>query len=256
MKNIFLSLTLLTLTFINFLNIYAQTPADELFSEANTLYQNAEFEQAIDKYEKIIDNKIISAELYYNLGGSYYKLGNIGKSILNYERALRLNPNDEDILFNLNVAKLSAIDKIDALPKMFFTKYWHSFKIIFDSNTWSWVSILFIWIFGFSLSLFIISQNASIRKYSFLASFLTLFLFIVSFISGMTNLDSEENRNSAIIMTASTYAKSSPDETSTDLFILHEGTKVEISDKVSEWLNIRLEDGNKGWVKKENLEKI
>jgi tetratricopeptide (TPR) repeat protein len=255
-KNIFLLLTLLTFTFVNFLKINAQTPTDQLFSEANSLYQSGEFEQAIEKYEKITDNNIISAELFYNLGGSYYKLGNIGKSILNYERALKMSPNDEDILFNLNVAKLSAIDKIDALPKMFFTEYWHSFKTIVNSNVWSWISILFIWIFGFSLSLFIISQSANLRKYSFLASFVTLFLFIISFISGITNLDTEENRNSAIIMNASTYAKSSPEEISTDLFILHEGTKVEISDEVAGWLNIRLGDGNKGWVKKESLERI
>ncbi len=238
------------------LYLQAQTPADQLFARANELYQSGEFEMAVSQYEKIEENNISSAELYYNLGGAYYKLGNIGKSILNYERALKLMPNDEDIIFNLSIAKLSAIDKIEAIPELFFSSYWSSFKIIFDSNTWGWFSILFIWIFGISLSMFIISHNSLVRKYSFLLSIFSIILFALSFLSGRTNLHSEENKTSAIVMSPSAYIKSSPDQTSTDLFILHEGTKVEISDKVAGWVNIRLEDGNKGWVKQESLERI
>ncbi|MDC1068349.1 tetratricopeptide repeat protein [Candidatus Kapabacteria bacterium] len=235
--------------FILSLYLVSASEADIEFSNANNLYKSGNFAEAIDSYIKIKDNGYQSPELYYNLANSYYKLDEIGLSILYYEKALKIHPNDEDILFNLNIAKLKTVDKIDNLPEIFIVKYWKQLVNTATSNTWSYISITIFFIFIISIAIFIFSNSSFYKKLFFAAGLVLLITSVLLSVASFQKLQIERDENSAIIVSPSVYVKSAPSESSTDLLILHEGTKINITTKDGEWRKFSLSDGTEGWVK-------
>lgn len=246
----YISVALLTLT------SFAVNAQQAVIDSANTLYTNGNYAASADKYESILSSGNESAELYYNLGNAYFKEGKLAKSILNYERSLLLDSSDEDAVFNLGLARQQVVDKIEVIDQ-FFVKRWHqSLQNMFSSDHWSIISIAaFIGVIMFAF-LFFFSQSSEIKKTSF---FVGIVLVVVSG-TGMNMAFAQKTllteRNSAIILSGSVTVKSSPDSSGTELFILHEGTKVSVTDQVGEWREIKLQDGNEGWIEVSNLEVI
>ncbi len=232
------------------------TPAEEQFKQANDLYQKGEYDKASAIYEEIIDQGYSNAEVYYNLGNAYYKLDKVPDAIINYERARRLNPDDEDIDFNLNIANLKIVDKIKPVPKFFLTEWLIGIRDLWGSRTWAIFAVIFVWVAAIFLSGFILIWSPSVKKLMFSLAIISVILATFSFVFGWQSSEIEKTHDHAIIFPSSVYVKSSPDENGNDLFILHEGTKVQIMDKVGDWNKIKLADGNVGWLLAETVEVI
>lgn len=245
---------LLIISLITALNI-AASPVDSL-KAANKAYAANEYEKAAEMYESILDSGYESAALYYNMGNAWFKNNNIPKAILNYERAKLLAPNNEDIQFNLELANQFVIDKIEPLPQPFFVNWGKQLINIFSSNQWAIISIA-AFVFTLVLALvYLLSRRVVLRKIAFGVSVFFLIVAIATFSFSAKQKNRVANSNHAIIFNPTVTVKASPDEGGTDLFVIHEGLKVEIEQKLNNWVEIKIEDGNSGWVKNEVLEEI
>ncbi len=233
----------------------AQVPSN-LFQQGNEYYKRAVYDSAILKFEEILSSNLESSEVYYNLGNAYFKKKKYSKAILNYERCLKLAPGDEDARFNNSVANLFVVDKIVPLPKIFYREWMDSIRIILSEKGWSVVSIVLIWTISVLAFLFVISRSIFLRKVFFYFSMIFLIAFSFVFLLAKTQADASRSESEGIVFEASVYVKSSPDEKGVDLFILHEGVKVTVLDKVGEWKKVRLLNGNEGWVKSDAFQTI
>jgi len=229
---------------------------DSLCTLANKFYTEGKYSEAITNYEAIIALGKMSAELYYNLGNAYFKLNDIAHAILYFERAYLLNPSDDDIAFNLDLARAYTTDKIEAIPDFFVVKWFMSISNIFSSNAWAFLAISFFVLTLLLLVIYQFSGKYLIKKNAFISSWIALLLFIVSLSFSISQKNRIINSNHAIITTSAISVKSSPSDNSNDLFILHAGTKIETLRNVGEWCEIRIADGNKGWVPKSAFERI
>jgi len=233
----------------------AQDP-EQVFGTANALYQEARYEEARDQYESILANGFESAALYLNLGNTYVRLGHMGKAILYYERGLRLEPDDEDLLYNRNIAGMMTVDKIEAVPRLFLWDNWDALKGWFSPEGifWTtWVVYCFVFI---ALSAVVLAGTFGLRRAAFLTAVGGTVLFVILLLIGIDRYSDLTRTDSAIIMPEIVAVKNSPDSRDTDAFILHRGTKVTITDSIAEWLKVRLADGKVGWVPAETLETI
>lgn len=224
--------------------------------EAADAYTKEDYKKAALIYQTLADSVGVSPELYYNLGNSYYKLKDYPKAILNYERALLMLPGDEDIRTNLEMARANITDKIDTLDKSFISVWFESVINIASSNAWALFAIITFLIFLIGIFTYIFTKNITIRKVGFFGAVLMLILSLFANIAAYKQRDKIENRNHAIIMAPSITVKSSPADSGTDLFILHEGTKVKVTDKVGDWSEIKIDDGNSGWIPSSKMEII
>jgi tetratricopeptide (TPR) repeat protein len=220
----------------------------ELFEKGNLAFTSKYYEQSIECYEKIISNGYESSGLYYNLGSAYYKQKDYPSAILYFEKALKLDPGDEDINHNLKVANTKIVDKIEDIPEFFMVRWWKFLRNIFAFNTWAIMGIAFLVIalslFGFYLFSTILKR----RKLAFWTSLLFFLFMILSFLCAQSQYSSATSVKDAIIFTPSVTAKSSPDINSTDLFVIHEGTKVRVTDVIGDWSEIKIANGSIGWV--------
>lgn len=225
-------------------------------SAGDSAYIKEDYATAAQIYEGLLSDGE-SADVYYNLGNSYYKLGEIAKSILNYERALLLQPGNGDIRANLEVARAKAIDKVELVPEIFFISWVKSLINIMSVDAWAWWGIVSFLFFIVALYLFIFSKQVVLKKIGFTASIVLLMITVCANIFASEQKEHLVNRTSAIVMNPSVTVRSTPSESGTSLFILHEGRKVSIKDKsMREWTEISLEDGKVGWVPVSSIEVI
>jgi tetratricopeptide (TPR) repeat protein len=229
---------------------------DELLMQANQFYANKQFDQAIPLYESLLSQYGPSFTVYYNLGNAYYKKGELAKAILQYERALRIKPGDQDTRFNLQVCQARTVDKIDTVGVFLVTRWFRSLGNMLSSNHWAWISLIsFTLLIGFLFAYFF-SRTAWLKKTGFYVSILLLILTILSLVYASNKYHEMVHPDQAILMEPTVTVKSSPDEMGTDLFTLHEGTKVTLRNEVGSWKEIELQDGNVGWVPASSLEII
>jgi tetratricopeptide (TPR) repeat protein len=228
----------------------------DLLQKANQHYAKDEFKQAIDVYNQILMTNMESPEVYFNLGNAYYKNKQYTLSILNYERAKLLSPDDEDIAFNLQVANQKVVDSIQELPGIFIIRWWNSLVNSQTTDTWAVISIISFITFLVMLGFYFFARTSEVKRITFWAGgFLILFsMFSWSFAAQQKNR--LVNHTFAIVMQPTVTVKSSPSEKGTNLFVIHEGLKVKITDKLGDWVEIRLADGNKGWLLTESVERI
>lgn len=228
----------------------ADTPESVLTKqEADSLYDKGLYAEAADAYEAIIANNGVSADLYYNLGNAYYKLDEIARSILNYERALLLNQGDEDIRANLALARGKTVDKVTPPSEMFFVSWWRDFANMVSVDTWAVVAVVSFVLLLLGVATYLFVEQIIVRKIGFYSAALFLLLTIVFNLAAMFQRDSIMNRTTAIIMQPVVSVKSSPNDAGTDLFLIHTGSKVEIlDDTMTDWAKIKLEEGKEGWV--------
>ena len=226
---------------------FAQTP-EQVFDRANQLYQQTRFAEAKDAYESILHNGLVSGELYYNLANTYYKLGNIGMAILNYERARRLMPNDDDVNHNLQLANLLITDRIEPTPRLFIWDYWDGMKAAFSLNVITWIAYgLFVLLFG-SLSLVVATRTYRLRRFGLFGAGASLLVLVLCITLWVGKFGEMTRSNTAVVTARITTVKNSPDAKSSDAFVLHSGVKVTITDSVNEWVKVRLADGKVGWM--------
>lgn len=229
---------------------------DNLFDSANKLYMGQQYEKAAKSYEDLIKLGHSSAEVFYNLGNSYYKTGEFTKAILNYERAKKLKPSDEDILFNIAIANQKTIDKIEQAPKVFYERWWDAYVASSTSGTRSLIGVALIWLATMVGAVYIFTKNYSVKKLTFFSTFILLFAGLFFLIVASNQNSYTQNHKEAIIIPDNVYVKSSPDDKSTNLFMLHTGTKIELKDELQGWKKIRIPNGNEGWLKEQSLEVI
>ncbi len=226
----------------------------DLLKQGNEHYLNGEYELSVESYRSIVDSGYASAELYFNLGNACYKSHNITMALVNYERAHILNPKDAEIQHNLEVAREFVVDRIEVLPEFFLWKAWVGFVKSFDADIWAIMSLA---AFILALVLFLVyffSGRMEVRKITFWTGVLFAFLFLSTFLFAAQQNRLITKHNQALILTPSVAIKSSPDENSgTDLFLLHEGTKVTVEDELGDWREVVLSDGNRGWLKESDL---
>jgi tetratricopeptide (TPR) repeat protein len=255
MKIIF-KITILLFILLPVNQLYSQDTQKEKFDKAADLYSGGKYKEALDTWMSLYNSGIRSASLDYNIANTNFKLNNIPGAILFYERALLLKPADEDLVYNLQIARTLVVDKFNEIPELFFIKWYNFIALSLQTNTWAKISIISFFIFLVALSLYIYSQK---YRYKVIGFWLALFLLLLSISSISFSI---RNKNlvyfnpKAIIFSPLVNGKSSPDNSGKDLFVLHEGTKVTVEDEVGGWYEIRLSDGNKGWVPSNSLEKI
>jgi tetratricopeptide (TPR) repeat protein len=226
------------------------------FENANQLYRDGKYQGAIDMYGQIYNNGFESPSLHYNMGNAFFKLNNISRSILSFERARRLSPSDEDILYNLRLANLKVIDKIEPVPELFFIGWWNSFVNLMSSSQWAVLIICLLWVTAIATAGLLLLKRAVVQRILLLLSMIAIFFTIISFVGMFQRLSDEKSDTQAIIILQTVSVKSAPDDKSTDLFVLHEGVKVELLDYVAKWNKIKLLDGKVGWLEEDAVEVI
>ncbi len=225
-------------------------------AEGDSAYIKNDFASAIQIYESLLQQGE-APEIYYNLGNCYYKTDDIARAILNYERALLLSPGNTDIRANLEIARSKAIDKVTPVPEIFFITWIKSLVNSQSSDAWARTGIISFLLLLVSLAIFFFTQHIKWKKIGFSAAILFLIVTVLSNLFASQQKSYLTNRNDAIILSPSVTVRSTPSESGTSLFVLHEGRKVEIKDNsMREWKEIRLEDGKVGWVPSSSIEVI
>jgi tetratricopeptide (TPR) repeat protein len=224
--------------------------------EANDLYSKNQFEQAVKLYKSVCESSYASSELYFNLGNTYFKTNSIKEAILYYERAKLLNPGDKDIEYNLEMARSMTVDKINALPELFFITWIKWVRDLLSLGGWTMLCLTAFLLSLAAMLLYLLTGSIGMKKIGFWVGVFMLLISLTSFAMGMQLKHMQTANNTAIIFASPVTLKSAPAESGTNLFVLHEGTKVEILDKVGDWRWVRIADGNRGWIKMSDMVNI
>jgi tetratricopeptide (TPR) repeat protein len=241
-------ISLLLFMFFIMVNANSQAIGNEKFEQGVKYYSSGSYKEAADTWTEIYNTGYRSANLNYNLANAYFKLQNIPSAILFYERAYLLDPTNEDINYNLQIARTLIVDRFQEIPELFFVRWYNLISLLLSSNKWALISISAFILCLISLSLYIYSTRYLHKVTGFWIAVFLIALSGSSLVFSIRNKNLVYNSHSAIIFSPAVSGKSSPDSSGTDLFVLHEGTKVSVEDEVGEWYEIRLSDGNKGWV--------
>lgn len=226
------------------------------FTKAEEAYTAGEYETALGIYNSALEMGYESADLYYNVANCYFRKGELAASILNYERALKLDPSHEDAKHNLEFAEAKTVDNINEIGNVFLVDWWNAICNIVSADAWAWVAISLFVIVLVALSLYIFVRKMWVRKLGFSVAIIALFFTIISLFSANTRYNIETSKSQAIVFSQTVTIKSSPDSSGNDLFILHEGTKVNIKSTLGEWVEISTLDGNSGWIPANAIEVI
>lgn len=237
-------------------SIAATQNSNALFADANTLYKEGKYIEAIDKYNLILEQGNVSSELFFNLGNCYYKLNKVAPTIYNYERALQLDPLNKDAQNNLIYAKRLTLDRIEALPKSVFQKINKNFLQKFSYNTWAIFSIVLSILASVLFLFFYFSYSPNQKRLYFSTSIISFLLLAVLLIITFNQYNQAKNNIQAIIFPEQIEVKNAPTENSDEVFTLHEGTKVKVLDTVDNWKKIKLADGKIGWTLSSNLKEF
>lgn len=227
-----------------------------LIAKGNQLYSAGNYEEAINTWEELTESVYEAAPVYYNLGNAYFKSNKIAPAILNFERAKLLAPHDKDINYNLELARTYVVDKIDELPEVFYLIWYKNIVQLFSSNTWAILTLIALVVFLILFSIYLYAKGYSVKKTMFWLSALFLFIWLGAFAFSCSGRKLITDHNKAIVFSPSVTVKSSPDESGTGLFVIHEGTKVTVVDELNEWTEIILTSGTKGWLLSSSIEKI
>lgn len=236
--------------------LLAGSAEQDLIMQADSAYNAERFNEAVEKYEMVLNQGLESAELYYNLGNAYFNLNKMPEAILNYERARVLAPGDKDINFNLNIANSMIPDKIEVVPEIFYVRWWKSWRDSFNLQTWTIVSITIFTLLIICVGLFFLSGSLLLRKLAFWSGMGFLLLSIGTFSMTYTKYGIQSKHLEAIVFDPTITIKSSPNQLGKDLFVIHEGTKVFILEEMNEWANIKIVNGSTGWMPMKSLRRI
>ncbi|MFB6342074.1 hypothetical protein ACE1ET_10135 [Saccharicrinis sp. FJH62] len=246
-------LIILSLILVSVTSVMGQS--DQL-KKANDLYARGDFENAIPVYESLVDTGLVSGPLFFNLGNAYYKTGQLGFAILNYERAKLYMPKDKDLEYNLQMAQKMVVDKIDKVDVFFLKRWIIGIGNNMSSDKWAYTGIAAFILLIVSIAVYTFSGRSGLKQLGFYFGVLMILVTAVSFAYSGSQKNKITERNGAIVFSPTVTVKGSPDDSGTELFILHEGTKVNVTDSIGDWNEIVLGDGNVGWLKKSTIKKI
>lgn len=230
--------------------------ANELFKKGNKLYTEQDYDAAIEAYEAVVESGMESSDLYFNLGNCYYKLNKIAPSIYNYEKALKIDPNNEDAQNNLSYAKRMSIDVIEELPKTFLQRFSENVIMKLTYDQWAVIGVVAASLVALFFLLYFFSTTTRKKFVFFNLSLLMALVLIVTTIFAFSNFDTVKKNRQAIIFAAKSEVKNAPMVSSELVFELHEGTKVVILDNLDNWVKIKLADGKIGWISQTDLKEI
>ena len=227
-----------------------------LFEKANTAYRNGFYEEALNNYHQIDNFGLQSADLYYNLGNTYYKLNQIAPSIYYYEKALLVNPHHTDAKHNLIFAQRMTIDAFEVLPKSVFQKI--NEKIIYpiSYNTWALISVIIALLLSAFFLLYHFSRYTNTKRLFFSLGFINIALFLISLSFSIKAKHYSTHNQPAIIFNSKVSVKSEPNNTASEAFELHEGTKILVLENMDDWSRIKLVDGKIGWLLNDTFKKL
>ena len=228
----------------------------ELISSGDSAYKQELYTEAITQYETVLEQGYESAELYYNLGNAYFNINNLPAAILNYERARVLAPGDADIQFNLKIANSMITDKIEAVPEIFYVRWWKSLRNSINLHSWTITSITVFALLLLCAGLFFLARNMFLRKIAFWTGVVFVLLSLAVFSMTYTKYDMQSKHLEAIVFDPTITIKSSPNQLGKDLFVIHEGTKVYIIEEINDWCNIVIANGSDGWLPSSSIKRI
>ena len=251
MKKVLLIFSLL----MSFFSYSLQTN-EEKFNSGIKFYNEGEYEKAISSFSSILETGQHSKSLYFNLGNSYYKINDIANSIFHYEKALLLSPNDKDVLNNLGFTKKALIDKIEILPTNQVKQFWIYILNFFNVNQWLYIGIFLLYMSAMFFLFYYFNVKSSLKKKYFFTSLVSLFLSLSFIYNGISLNNNKQSNLFAIIFDEKIDFRSEPNYRSEILFNLHEGTKVQVKEELSDWSLVEILDGNKGWIESSSIKKI
>lgn len=226
-------------------------------AEADALYEQERYQAAAAAYEAVLKTDGVAAELYYNLGNCYYKLEDIPQAVLNYERAFLLDPGDADIRANLALARGKTVDKVVPPSEMFFVTWWRDLTNCMSIDAWTLLGIGAFVLMLVGVLTFMFVSPLWARKTGFYGAVVLLVITLTANLAAVSQHLDQTRRNTAIIMAPVVTVKSAPSASGTDLFLIHEGSKVEILDgTMKEWLEVKYEEGKQGWIPVRAAERI
>ncbi len=234
---------------------YAQN-LDSLFTNANKLYQQENYMEALELYQEVENKQFESSALYYNMANIYYKTNQVAPAIYYYEKALKLDPNNKDITFNLDFSQRMTLDNIEALPKSLGEKFRDGVILKFTYNTWAIIAVSLAFLFAILFLLYHFSYSTVKKRIYFITSILSAIFVASSMFFAIKNNHYIKTTKTAIIFAAQTQVKSAPTKTSDVNFELHEGTKVYILEFLDNWRKIKIADGKTGWMDVEDLKEL
>lgn len=224
------------------------TQNTSLFEEANTLYNQERYNEALSKYKTVLESGEHSAELYFNMANAHYKLNHIAPSIYYYEEALRLAPNDKAIKNNLAFAQNMTIDAIDVIPKMGISRLFDKVIMSTTFNGWALRAVLFSITFAVLFILYYFAISTKRKRLAFVGSGISLLLVLIALIFAFKNQAIVNANKPAIVFAKESNVKNEPNFGSQNAFTLHEGTKVQVLENINNWKKIKLSDGKEGWI--------
>ena len=230
--------------------------AGRRMEQANDAYRSGAYEEAIEAYEALLSEGYRSEALYFNLGNSYYRVGELGRGVLNYERAARLDPADPDVRHNLSVLRSKLEDDLEVLPAFFLARWWTGLRRMLSPSGWSILAILMSWAGVAGLVVWRLGQSRRQRKLGFVAGLSMLFLSFLPYALAASGQAVLADSGRAVIMEQEAVLRSAPDSLSKNIRQLHEGTTVELLDAIGEWHKVRLANGEEGWLPEEVVERI
>lgn len=239
--------------FFFLLGLGSSAQNETLFEQANTLYNQGKYSEAIDKYTVILETGNHSASLYFNLANANYKLNNIAPSIYYYEKALQLAPNDNDIKNNIAFARNMTIDAIDTIPEAGLTKLLNNITNTFNFDAWSKIAVALVFGFVVLFLIYYFAYSSVKKRLAFIGSISALILCFVSVLFAFHNYNLKKRDKPAIVFAQECKVKSEPNLRSDEAFRLHEGTKVQVLDTIGQWRKIKLSDGKTGWISSNDI---
>lgn len=225
------------------------------FNQANEAYKAGNYTEALEYYQQVAEVKQ-GVTINYNLGNTYFKLDKLPESILHYERALKFDPANADVLYNLKLVNELIVDRIDNLPKSKAHIWWQEFRYGLGPDGWAWVSIGLAVVTVLLLLLYYVSPRRNIRRFGFFMGLFALALMILTIGLAQSAAVYRNTHNSGVVFTDKVDIKSEPREGATNVFVLHAGTKVNILSQDGDWYEIQIASGSQGWMKDADFEEI
>jgi len=227
---------------------YADDGMQKVFDTGNQQYAKGQYKEAIADYKKVLDAGYQSTAVFFNLGNASYKDGDIASALLYYEKARKLSPGDEDINFNIQFTNLKTTDKVDDAPEFFLAKWWRSFILMSSGTALAVWSILLVSFASLLFIVYLFTRSVMVKKISFYSAFVLFFFGLCTIFIAGRQVSYFDNHHQAIIFSGSVDVKSSPASTAKTLFVIHEGTKVDVVESNTGWTKIRMPNGNVGWI--------
>ena len=233
-----------------------ENTAENIMQEANIAYAENDFNRASILYDSLLSLGYFSADLHYNLGNALYKQNRIANAILHYEKALKMEPGMEDAKHNLQLANLKTVDKIEPIPDLFIKKWWKTIINTFNADEWATFAVCFLFFSLLGMAIYFFAPLVLFKKVGFYLAIIFVIISLFSWFFGGSQYYYLQNSSEAIIITPTINVNSSPTAGSTKLFVLHQGTKVDLKDESGEWVKIRIPNGNEGWMRYKDIAEI